>query len=174
MNVDGNPAGAATVSDRAKWEADSEIALKEREQATKELEARAKVEELKRSRWASPLFLALLAAALAATGNAAVALKGTTYGAGAVSGLRGEITILTNLDIALIWVWFVLRSPRYFIFSALADVEQVLGDSALQALRHEPKLLVRHTGLFPTDRQSPRCRRGKPVNHDSGLKCQLS
>jgi hypothetical protein len=58
--------------EREKWEAD--VRLREREIAVKEAEAAAKVEELKRSRWANPLVLALLAASLAAAGNACVAL----------------------------------------------------------------------------------------------------
>jgi hypothetical protein len=66
-------------SEREKWEADvrlreREILVTQREQATSLREVEAKIEELKRSRWTSPIVLAVLGAALAASGNAVVAL----------------------------------------------------------------------------------------------------
>jgi hypothetical protein len=66
-------------SEREKWEADirlreRELALKEREQENRQHEATVQALEFKRSRWSNPLVLAVLAAALAATGNAVVAL----------------------------------------------------------------------------------------------------
>jgi hypothetical protein len=65
--------------DREKWETDirlreREIAVKEREQDIKDREVQAKIDEQKRSRWTNPLVLAVLVAALAAAGNAGVAL----------------------------------------------------------------------------------------------------
>lgn len=65
--------------EREKWENDvrlreREITLKERTQDAAERETLVKLAELKRSRWSSPLVLAVLAAAVAATGNASVAL----------------------------------------------------------------------------------------------------
>jgi hypothetical protein len=59
-------------SEREKWEAD--VRLREREIAVREREAAAKAEELRRSRWREPIVLAVLAAALAAGGNAVVAV----------------------------------------------------------------------------------------------------
>jgi hypothetical protein len=50
-----------------------EIAIKEREQESREAELHLRGQEQARSRWSSPLVLALLAAAIAAGGNAAVA-----------------------------------------------------------------------------------------------------
>ncbi len=66
-------------SEREKWEADvrlreREVLVTQREQATSLREVEAKIEELKRSRWTSPIVLAVLGAALAASGNAVVAL----------------------------------------------------------------------------------------------------
>lgn len=58
--------------ERERWEAD--IRLREREIAVKEIEAAARAEELKRSRWRDPIVLAVLAATLAAGGNAVVAV----------------------------------------------------------------------------------------------------
>jgi hypothetical protein len=58
--------------EREKWEAD--IRLREREIAIKDREAEAKIVELRRSRWANPLVFAVCAAAIAAGGNAIVAL----------------------------------------------------------------------------------------------------
>jgi hypothetical protein len=65
--------------DREKWQTDvrlreREIAVKESEQKIKDREVQAKIEEQNRSRWTNPLVLAVMAAALAAAGNAAVAL----------------------------------------------------------------------------------------------------
>ena len=65
--------------DHERWKAhhglqEREIAVKEREQNTKEQEALVKISELERSRWTNPLVLAVMAAALAAGGNAGVAL----------------------------------------------------------------------------------------------------
>ena len=70
---------APDPSEREKWEADvrlreRELAVKEREQEIKHREVETKAQELKRSRWINPLVLAVLAAALAAGGNAVVAL----------------------------------------------------------------------------------------------------
>lgn len=58
--------------EREKWEAD--VRLREREIAIKRAELKLKSFELDRSRWTNPLVLAVLAAALAAGGNAVVAL----------------------------------------------------------------------------------------------------
>jgi hypothetical protein len=65
--------------EREKWAAElrireREIAVKEREQDTKDRELQSKIREEKRARWTNPLVLAVLAASLAAAGNAAVAL----------------------------------------------------------------------------------------------------
>jgi hypothetical protein len=65
--------------EREKWQADirlreREIAIREREQDIKDRELQAKIDEQIRSRWTNPLVLAVLAAALAATGNAGVAV----------------------------------------------------------------------------------------------------
>jgi hypothetical protein len=65
--------------DREKWQADirlreREIAVKEREQDIKDREVQAKIDEQNRSRWTNPLVLAVMAAALAAAGNAGVAV----------------------------------------------------------------------------------------------------
>src|SRR5262249_44754297 len=65
--------------EREKWQADirlreREIVIKEREQDIKDREVQAKIDEQNRSRWTNPLVLAVLAAALAATGNASVAV----------------------------------------------------------------------------------------------------
>jgi hypothetical protein len=72
-------ARAPDPSEREKWEADvrlreRELAVKEREQEIKHREVETKAQEFKRSRWTNPLVLAVLAAALAAGGNAVVAL----------------------------------------------------------------------------------------------------
>jgi 5'-nucleotidase len=62
--------------EREKWEADVE--LRRREIAIKKAEFRLKKNELRQSRWINPLVLAVLAAALAAGGNAVVAsINGT-------------------------------------------------------------------------------------------------
>jgi hypothetical protein len=66
------------VFERERWAAElklreREIKLKENEQKRQLLELRFKLREERRSRWANPLVLAVLAAALAAAGNAAVA-----------------------------------------------------------------------------------------------------
>jgi hypothetical protein len=57
--------------EREKWSAD--LQLREREVKLKENELQFKLREERRSRWANPLVLAVLAAALAAAGNATVA-----------------------------------------------------------------------------------------------------
>lgn len=57
--------------EREKWQA--ELRLRERELSLREDELRFKNREQQRSRWANPLVLAVLAATLAAVGNAAVA-----------------------------------------------------------------------------------------------------
>jgi hypothetical protein len=54
-----------------KWE--SEFALREREVKLKETDTALKLKEAERSRYASPLVLAIIATALAAGGNAFVA-----------------------------------------------------------------------------------------------------
>ena len=58
-------------SEREKWEA--EVRLREREIALKEREADQRSRDQRGGRWTNPLVLAVLAAALAATGNALVA-----------------------------------------------------------------------------------------------------
>lgn len=65
--------------EREKWAAEvrlreREIAVKEREQDSRNQELQTKLEENKRAKWTNPLVLAVLAASLAAGGNAAVAL----------------------------------------------------------------------------------------------------
>ena len=65
--------------ERDKWRAESdmrerELALKEREQATKDVELQLKREEQASSKWWNPLVVAIFAAALAAVGNAIVAV----------------------------------------------------------------------------------------------------
>ena len=78
--MSGTPNSASDLAlDREKWLTDTclrerEIAIKEREQDIKDREVQARIEELKRSRWANQLVLAVLAATLAAGGNAAVAV----------------------------------------------------------------------------------------------------
>jgi hypothetical protein len=66
---------APTTSDpgleREKWQA--ELRLKERKLSFREEELRFKQREQQQSKWSNPLVLAVLAAALAAAGNAAVA-----------------------------------------------------------------------------------------------------
>jgi hypothetical protein len=57
--------------ERERWQA--ELRLKERELSLQEEELRFKQREEQRSKWSNPLVLAVLAAALAAAGNAAVA-----------------------------------------------------------------------------------------------------
>jgi hypothetical protein len=64
--------------EREKWQSDlrlreRELALKEKEQGLKYLELRLKRKDERRSQWTHPLVLAVLAATLAATGNAVVA-----------------------------------------------------------------------------------------------------
>jgi hypothetical protein len=63
--------------EREKWAAETamrqhELEIKEREQRRLDAESSAKLEEMRRSRWSSPLVLAVLGAGLAALGNAAV------------------------------------------------------------------------------------------------------
>jgi hypothetical protein len=64
--------------EREKWESDlrlreRELALKESEHKLKALELRIKRKDERGSRWTNPLVLAVLAATLAAAGNAVVA-----------------------------------------------------------------------------------------------------
>lgn len=73
------PQAAAAPSEREKWQAEiglreREIAVKEREVATKDREIELRLRDQRGGRWTNPLVLAVLAAALAATGNALVAL----------------------------------------------------------------------------------------------------
>lgn len=65
--------------EREKWQdevrlRERELTLRERDQKLRELELRLKRRDEQRSRWGNPLVLAVFAAALAAFGNAAVAL----------------------------------------------------------------------------------------------------
>jgi hypothetical protein len=65
------------VGEREKWLAESafrerELALKEREHARLDAELQLKRDEARRSRWSSPLVIAILGAVAAAVGNAAV------------------------------------------------------------------------------------------------------
>jgi len=77
--VSASPAEAVgTTLDQEKWIAekafrDRELILKEREQNRLEDELRLRREEARRSRWSSPLVIAILTAAAAALGNAAIA-----------------------------------------------------------------------------------------------------
>jgi predicted MarR family transcription regulator len=70
------PSTKNTDFDREKWQAD--LRLREREIALREQEHELKRREDQRSKWTSPLVLALFSAALAAFGNAVVAyINGT-------------------------------------------------------------------------------------------------
>ncbi|MBX9595729.1 MAG: trypsin-like peptidase domain-containing protein [Roseomonas sp.] len=69
---------AANTFEREKWLAEQnfknkELAIKERAQSTSEQDFLLKITESRRSRWGSPLFVAILVAAIAAAGNAVVA-----------------------------------------------------------------------------------------------------
>jgi hypothetical protein len=69
---------SGTELEREKWRdelklREREIAIKEREQLSKEEELRLTTNEQRRSRWTNPLVLAVFAAAVAAAGNAGVA-----------------------------------------------------------------------------------------------------
>ena len=73
----GNP--AETTSETQKWQdqirlREREIVVKEREQEIRDREVQAKIDESRKSKWGSPLVLAVLAAAVAALGNGAAAL----------------------------------------------------------------------------------------------------
>lgn len=64
--------------EREKWEADvrlreRELEIKAQEQTSQAIEVQSRITEQQRSRWSSPLVLAVLAAASAAAGNAFVA-----------------------------------------------------------------------------------------------------
>jgi hypothetical protein len=66
-------------SEREKWEAElrlrqRELDIKAAEQVTSAKDVEARIAEQRRARWQNPLFLAVLAAALAAAGNGVVAL----------------------------------------------------------------------------------------------------
>lgn len=68
----------APKTDGEKWASEldlreREFSLKEREQLTKEAELKLKKDDYNRSRWKNPLIVAIIAAALAAMGNALVA-----------------------------------------------------------------------------------------------------
>ena len=70
--------------DREKLAADvrlreRELALKERQLELKRLEAEEGIRERRRSRWREPLFLAVVAAAIAGLGNACVALVNSSW-----------------------------------------------------------------------------------------------
>jgi hypothetical protein len=64
--------------DREKWAADlklrgREVAVKEREQTTREEDLKLRQAEHAASRWRSPVVVAIFAAAVAAAGNAVIA-----------------------------------------------------------------------------------------------------
>ena len=72
-------------SKREKWVAEvafkeRELALQERGQVTRESELQLKEREHRRATWKSPLFIAVLAAAIAAAGNAVVTCPRETHG----------------------------------------------------------------------------------------------
>src|SRR5262245_18423989 len=67
-----DPAPSAESFERDKWQA--EVRLRERELDIRDRQVQADIIERQRTRWTNPLVLAVLAAALAAGGNAAVAL----------------------------------------------------------------------------------------------------
>jgi hypothetical protein len=67
-----DPAPSAESFEREKWQAD--VRLRERELDLRDRQVQADIIERRRTRWTNPLVLAVLAAALAAGGNAAVAL----------------------------------------------------------------------------------------------------
>jgi hypothetical protein len=74
-----NNSDATTAFEREKWQSDErlrerELALKERDYNLKHLELRLKSRSERRNLWTNPLILAVFAAALAAAGNAVVAL----------------------------------------------------------------------------------------------------
>jgi V8-like Glu-specific endopeptidase len=74
-----NSSQEALPSDREKWETDKtfrerEIAVKEREQANREAELDLKRKEQASSGWRNPLVVAIIAATLAAVGNAVVSV----------------------------------------------------------------------------------------------------
>jgi GH24 family phage-related lysozyme (muramidase) len=76
--ADTRPTPASDALEREKWEAEHafrerELAIKEREQEKNEAELALAQKERAASRWKNPLVVALLAAAVAATGNALVA-----------------------------------------------------------------------------------------------------
>jgi hypothetical protein len=77
-NADTEPTGSIDSLEREKWAAERafrerEIAVDEREQVTKEAQLALAQKEQAASRWKSPLVVAILAAAVAALGNAIVA-----------------------------------------------------------------------------------------------------
>lgn len=70
-------------SQREKWDTEvafreRELALQEREQVTRESELQLKEREHRRAAWRNPLFIAILAAAIAAAGNAVVTMVNGT------------------------------------------------------------------------------------------------
>ncbi|HME10833.1 MAG TPA: PHB depolymerase family esterase [Bryobacteraceae bacterium] len=71
------PASDTATFEREKWVAElalrqHELEIREREQRRLDTESSARLEEMRRSRWSSPLVLAILGAALATLGNVAV------------------------------------------------------------------------------------------------------
>jgi tetratricopeptide (TPR) repeat protein len=77
MSSTQDEAAPITWFEREKWEAEKafrerEISSKEREQANKEAELDLKKEEQAASRWRNPLIVAIMAAAIAAAGNAGI------------------------------------------------------------------------------------------------------
>ena len=73
-----------------------EIAVKEAEQLTAEQDLAIRKDEAARSRWRSPLVVAILAAAVAATGNAVVAFVGGYQGQ-ALEDRRAESTRILEM-----------------------------------------------------------------------------
>jgi len=74
MTSDNNHENASFDAEREKWREElrlreREIEIKEREQRNREEELKLKIAEARRSRWSSPLVLAIFAAAVAAFGN---------------------------------------------------------------------------------------------------------
>jgi hypothetical protein len=103
--------------------------LQEIELSIKEEDLRLRKEELERSRWRSPLVVAILAAAVAALGNAAVAL---------VNGLQGQTLEDTRAESARILEMVKTGSADKAAENLrfLADAGLVTNTARLAAIRH--------------------------------------
>jgi type IV secretory pathway VirB10-like protein len=77
-NPHANPDRLSSEFEREKWRdkvrlREKELSIRERKQESKDQDLKLRSDEERRSRWTNPLVLAILAAAVAATGNAFVA-----------------------------------------------------------------------------------------------------